>query len=322
MHSHHSHSGLYVSHAVDSLDDIVERAHHMGFEQFCLTEHMPRLTNELLYPEEEQKQLSPQKLLEIFDQYQQHARSLQNQYQGKGMEILVGYESEGVDGPHINLAQCYRHKFDMVVGSVHHVFGIPIDFSKELWHQAKFMSADKTARSLYKAYFDLQYKVIKTLKPDVIGHIDLIRLYCPGDELDPTTGKLLKDIDIEHDWPEVWTQIIENIQLASENNGLFELNSAAIRKGWHTPYPQLDIAKAILKYGNGKFCLSDDSHGLSQIGLNYHKVWHYIEDVLQLEYIYYLTKQQHQTNTVVDKVIVACKSVKELKHSKFWDQYK
>lgn len=52
MHSHHSHSGDYVMHAKDHLEDIVLRAIEMGFTTYCLTEHIPRNNPEDMYPEE------------------------------------------------------------------------------------------------------------------------------------------------------------------------------------------------------------------------------------------------------------------------------
>ena len=50
--SHHSHSGQFCGHAVDSLEDVVKRAVEMKMEVFALTEHMPRDQIEDLYPEE------------------------------------------------------------------------------------------------------------------------------------------------------------------------------------------------------------------------------------------------------------------------------
>jgi HisJ family histidinol phosphate phosphatase len=69
MQSHHSHSGgrarpffpfcfiLYLitefcSHAVDTLEDVIQQAIRQKFNTFALTEHMPRDTLNDLYPEE------------------------------------------------------------------------------------------------------------------------------------------------------------------------------------------------------------------------------------------------------------------------------
>lgn len=271
----------------------------MGFVQFCLTEHMPRVNDKYLYPEEIEKHYDSKALDKVFNSYKKHAREVQKQYEGK-MKVLVGFEVEGVDTQHIQLAAELKPEFDMVVGSVHHVFGIPIDFDSAAWEEAQKLTKSNTARELYLEYFKLQHEMIETLKPDVVGHFDLIRLF------------LSVDVDIENEWPEVWQQAISNIKMVASYGGLFELNSAAIRKGWTTPYPQPDMAKAITSHG-GKFCLSDDSHGTKQIGLNYHKVLDYMNE-LQLQELHYLDRIN---NCTVVKLI----PLSQVNQSQFWKQY-
>lgn len=136
----------------------------------------------------------------------------------------------------------------MSVGSVHYVHGIPIDFSKDLWVSAKTASKGGLTRSLYKDYFELVSNVID-LKPQVVGHFDLIRLCQPDDDFDDSTNKLTKDVRIKDDWPEVWGVIISTIKKAGSYGAMFELNSAAIRKGWDCPYPKSDLVQAIIEYG-------------------------------------------------------------------------
>lgn len=309
MHSHHSHSGDYVSHASGTLEEMVETAKSKQFTHFCLTEHMPRLDNQFLYPEELEKDYSITDLSEIFDKYYNHARKIQERENAaRDIQILVGFEVEGIDLEHIEYAQQIKAKADMCVGSVHYVHGIPIDFDQKLWIRAREASGG-TTRQLYKDYFDLQYKVISTLKPDVIGHFDLIRLF-ELDEIDPTTGI---NRSLEHDWPDVWELVQRNIKFVVSYGGLFELNSSAIRKGWSTPYPQEDIARAVIALG-GKFCLSDDSHAYNQIGLNYHLLWDYVK-ALGLRNVYHLELDEGKVRVVED-------SVDELSARSFWNQYK
>ena len=66
---------------------------------------------------------------------------------------------------------------DYIVGSVHFVADMGFDYSKEQY--------DKTAEAvggldaLYCEYFDLQYEMIEFLKPAVVCHFDLIRIFDP-----------------------------------------------------------------------------------------------------------------------------------------------
>lgn len=290
---------------------MVQTAESKLFTHFCLTEHMPRLHDKYLYPEELEKSYNKSHLLDNFNKYLVHAFELQKRVNSAGkMKILVGFEVEGIDQEHIDASIPFKLKSDMCVGSVHYVNGIPIDFNTDLWLAAR--DSVGGTRSLYKAYFELQFKVLKTLDPHVVGHFDLIRLF-EVDDLDPSTGKKMSAISVEKDWPEVWEVIVRNIKYVASYGGLFELNSAAIRKGWTTPYPRKDMAQAIIKYG-GKFCLSDDSHAYTQVGLNYHKVWEYVQE-LELGSIYHLDLKDGKTVVVED-------SVEELTKSSFWDQYR
>lgn len=312
MHSHHSHSGDYVSHANGSLEEMVETAKEKQFTHFCLTEHMPRLDNRFLYPEELDKGYTIANLNQNFEKYIKHSREIQERESlAKQIQIIVGFEVEGIDLEHIEYAQHIKAITDMCVGSVHYVHGIPIDFDEKQWREAREKSGG-TTKQLYRDYFDLQYQVISTLKPEVIGHFDLIRLF-EVEDVDPWTGKLASQINLEQDWPDVWKLIQRNIKLVVSYGGLFELNSAAIRKGWTTPYPREDICRAIIEVG-GKFCLSDDSHAYKQVGLNYAYLWEYVKR-LELRSVYHL-------EVVSGKTQVVEASVDELSNSDFWLQYK
>lgn len=318
MHSHHSHSGSYISHAKDDIDSIVKRADKMGFTHFCLTEHMPRLRDDYLYPEEKDKEYTVRNLEEDFNNYLQHALRLQCEYsKSSRMKILVGTEIEGLDDEHIQYAKELLNEHPeivMTVGSVHHVHEIPIDFNEEMWRAARSATVDKSTRSLYKDYFDLQYKVISQLKPLVIGHFDLIRLFTPKEDIDPSTGKKISEINLENEWPDVWALIHRNVEAAIKYGGLFELNSAALRKGWPTPYPQKDICDLVIRLG-GKFCLSDDSHAVSQVGLNYDKLWSFVRNDLKLEKLYAL-----EVDIRGEKVTKEF-DVNHLDKCEFWKQY-
>lgn len=308
MHTHHSHSGDYVSHAVDPLEDMVKLYHEKKFAIVCLTEHMPRLENRFLYPEEIEKSYTTCNLNSDFNKFIKHATDLQMRYQD--MKIILGFEVEGINAEHIEYSQKLLDKVQMSVGSVHFVNEIPIDFSKELWLKARESTKENTTRALYRDYFELQYSVISRLKPTVIGHFDLIRLLQPEDDVDPTTGKLSSDIDLEKDWPEIWELVIRNIEFVKLYGGLFELNSSALRKGWDTSYPKRDIANAIIKHGGARFCLSDDAHSLAQVGLNYDKTLAYVKS-LGLERLYFLDLED-------SKVVIKSETINSLEKHPFW----
>ncbi|QOU21336.1 hypothetical protein BRETT_001058 [Brettanomyces bruxellensis] len=317
-YSHHSHSGEYVAHGENTLDEVITKVKQMNFHVFCLTEHCPRYARDLMYPEEEG--MTVESLTTIFDKYMVHARRIQkeiNNDDSNRLRILVGFESEGgIDEIQTKGCEDLRKKYnvDIVVGSIHYVKRIPIDFDRPRWIKAK--QHYNSFRDFFKGYFQCQHEMIKRLKPEVVSHFDLIRLLEePESDRCEITGKLLKNVNIKTDWPEVWKLIDKNIDLINEQGGLIELNSAALRKGWNSPYPKRDIVELALSKG-AKFCMSDDSHGIAQVGFNYDKVLKFIQSFGdKMPYIYYWNVDK-DGNKMINK-----REVSDLADDPFWGNY-
>ena len=68
----------------------------------------------------------------------------------------------------------------------------------------------------------------------------------------------------------MWAKALRNLRYIAEYGGVLELNSSSLRKGMTEMYPQVEICQAFRDMG-GRFTLSDDSHGVAQVGLNYAK---------------------------------------------------
>lgn len=327
-YTHHSHSGSYCKHAHDTLESVIKTAIDKKFRIFCLTEHVPRLEQKFVYPEEEELNMTPSSLIEQFQLYVVNARKFQNEVnlathkKNNEMKILVGFESEGgIDDEHLKMCLKLKNDInaDIVVGSVHHVNGIDIDFDQKTWDVA--LEKYNGLRGLYNEYFKLVNKMIKFLKPEVVAHFDLIRLF-GNIEVDgiKVTQEQNLGISIEKDWPEIWTIIGDSVDFIVDNNLAVELNSSAIRKGWNTPYPKDDIVKLMISRGV-KFVLSDDSHGNDQIGLNYQYVLKYIKDC-KIENIWYYDIEKFGDKSIRDglgKVVLKSISVNDLVNDKFWN---
>lgn len=203
------------------------------------------------------------------------------------MHILVGCETENITSPqsldflckvvnpdgaslgHLPPPCIGLGVVDYMVGSVHHAHGIPIDFDADTFHKAVAHGGAQDAAgyaSLLHAYLDAQLEVLDRLRPEVVGHFDLYRLFAPnapwmsGDAGDALRGKVER-----------------NIRFAASYGALFEANSSAFRKGWDgETYPGREILRMIRSV-HGRIALSDDSHGVQQVGLNYHRLHDYLE---------------------------------------------
>lgn len=158
---------------------------------------------------------------------------------------------------------------DYLVGSVHHAgailpccgsvaevkaapTGIPIDFDAGTFESARDhfcrrrgASSETTTESLLRlclSYFEAQYRLIDELRPEVIGHFDLIRLFAPNLQIYGDAGALQGQEDATTAMRrEVQEASDRSIRLAASYGALFEVNSASVRKGWPSPYPGKDV---------------------------------------------------------------------------------
>ena len=302
-HSHHSHSGEFCSHAKDTLSQVLQRAESLGFTHYHLSEHVPRQNKSELYPEELQAGLTPDALRATFQKYLATARKLQEEYALNSLQVLVGCETENITSPGTldYLTEVLGSDastmpelvgagvVDYIVGSLHHTNAIPIDFDRETFDRsvASFQNSDCTLTDahlrLVHQYLDDQMEVLQRLKPEVVGHFDLFRLFTPHFRLEA---------------PEVWGKVERNVQFAIGYGALFECNAAAFRKGWNTSYPGKEILDLILAKG-GRLCLSDDSHGVQAVGLNYLRLRQYLIDS-GVDTIWYLETDSNSASSVLE----------------------
>jgi len=178
--------------------------------------------------------LTPQDLSDTFSRYLKEANRLKQLYRDK-ITLLVGLETEYIDSSGLSelskLLETSSSEIDYIVGSVHHCDSLPIDFDQPKFDQVLSLQqgSDKHSKftELFSKYFDRQYDLMDRLRPEVIGHFDLCRLYYP-------------EMDFR-EFPEVWEKVKRNVGLGVEYGALFELNASAFRKGWKTGYPGVEV---------------------------------------------------------------------------------
>jgi histidinol-phosphatase (PHP family) len=253
---HGGHSGQYCDHARDTLAHIVAAYHDAGFECVGLTEHMPPFDDAWLYPDEAGLGRTAKWMQARFASYVAEARALQHAYRGR-MGILVGMESEWYPG----CAEWVRelrqhHELDYVVGSVHHVRGVCFDFSSESYDKAVALCGGKSR--MYAAYYDGQLELLQEIRPEVVGHLDLIRLHDP-DYLQTMTQ------------PEVWGRIMRNLEWIRDAGAILDVNARALLKGQPEPYVCAPILDAAAKLGIG-VAYGDDVHGVADVGCEFARV--------------------------------------------------
>jgi len=189
---------------------------------------------------------------------------------------VVGFESDWIRPGYQNLIEglLQKHQFDMFVGSVHHVHRIPIDYNRPMY-LAAVEAARKNAphiqcdpeEILIADYFDAQLDMLQTLKPPVVGHFDLIRL----------KSTAMQNANLKT-YSRIWRKVLRNLLFIAEYGGMLEINSAALRKGLLEPYPSMLVCKRFLEL-KGRFVLSDDSHGVDQVGCKYEELLRFVKEV-------------------------------------------
>lgn len=188
------------------------------------------------------------------------------------ISLLVSLETDYItplDSEKLTSFLVQHTEIDYIVGSVHHVNGVSIDFDRPTWLRAVKLAKEgrigKTmdpgppptlelgdptdpelmttytpdllsVQPFFEAYFDAQYDLIVTHQPEVLGHIDLCSLWIPNISL--------------MQQERVWQKVIRNVKAVIAYGGLFEANAAAIRKGWDTSYPCRDILQVSIGFAN------------------------------------------------------------------------
>jgi histidinol-phosphatase (PHP family) len=162
------------------------------------------------------------------------AKRLRAQYRSR-IDLLIGFESEWIREsslPRIR-ALLGKYDWDYFIGSVHHVHGAPIDFDVRMYRDARARCPGGTDAALFEAYFDAQHEMLRAVRPPIVGHFDLVRLFSddPDEPLDTHEG--------------VWARVLRNLRFIQSYGGLMELNSSAVRKGLAEPYPSVAVCKVI-----------------------------------------------------------------------------
>ncbi|MCJ1468881.1 histidinolphosphatase [Pseudocyphellaria aurata] len=262
--SHHSHSGQFCSHGKNTLEEIVQGAIKRKMQVLALTEHMPREQDDL-YPEEIEALQTQDTLVELFDAYVTEAARLQTKYAPE-IEIFIGLEIDWIRPSSMRWIHSLleMRRFDLFIGSIHHVHTIPIDYNREMYVEARGRSGG-TDKQLFEDYFDLQLEMLRALRPPVVGHFDLIRL-----KSDDPNADCLR-------WDDVRQKISRNLDFIISYGGLLELSSAALRKGLSEPYPAKSICQMYITKG-GQFTVSDDCHSVGQIGANYSQLLEFAKE--------------------------------------------
>ena len=174
-------------------------------------------------------------------QYINELLALKAEYADK-IDVLVGIELDGFSTGY------NKTDFDYIIGSCHYINFDgdyrSVDSSLEGVVDAVNTFCGGDALHFAKLYFDTYSTALDAMRPDILGHIDLV-------------AKLGV---VNEDSLEYRKMAIQTLVDSLSHTNIIEMNTGAISRGYRKiPYPAPFLLKEIKERG-GKIILSSDSH--------------------------------------------------------------
>jgi histidinol-phosphatase (PHP family) len=258
---HGGHTGPYCDHAEGEPEAFVEAALAAGLGVFGFTEHAPRVEPRFLYAEEVALGWDVARLEAGFAAYAEHISSMGGRYADR-ITVLRGFETEVVPAArYVEVMSDYRKRFgfDYIVGSVHHVDDIIFDYTRDLFEQACAHCGG--LEGLAVRYYETVAEMVCALRPEVVGHFDLIRKQVPDEESVST--------------PRVREAACRALDAVRDTGGILDVNTGGYRKGLGRPYPAPWAVREALARGI-PFALGDDSHRPGEVGAHFDEARDYL----------------------------------------------
>ena len=251
----------HVTHGIDDLDGIVERAVGLGFPSITFIIHSPRLTR-FRYASERATRVKFIRGDASYFMFTETISRLRSSHGGR-IDIRCGVELEWLGtglGMQWNRAKLFQaHDADFVISSVHFApNGLAYDGSPE--DTAELIRQRGGVEPFWAAYFDEMIEMIDASWriTSVVGHLDLPKLYAPlpsclgaNDGADTETERRLSTL----------------LEMMAERNLALDVNLAGLRKGVGI-YPHVEILRRAHALGIS-VAIGTDTHDPADLGRDY-----------------------------------------------------
>ncbi len=194
--------------------------------------------------------------------YINEIKKLKEKYKNQ-IQIYLGVEEDA-------FAPLNRNDFDYIIGSSHYSFRnnnyYPIDSNYDYFKKC-LEAFGNDCLAFAESYYNNFCKYIKTRKPDIIGHFDLITKF---DQVGETL--FLGNTD--------YIKISEKyIKEALKSGSIFEINTGAIARGLRTTVYPFENLLHILRKNNAPIILSSDSHSIDTLDFAFDHTQKYLKDI-------------------------------------------
>ncbi len=226
----HNHTPL-CNHAEGSPREFVLKAVEEGIDIFGFSDHAP-----MEFDKKYRMGFSQ------MHEYEQEILNLKDEFKGQ-IDIRLAYEVDFLHG--YMDERVLNANVDYLIGSVHFINKWGFD-NPEFIGEYKNRDIDK----IYQDYFDAVAAMAKSGKFNIVGHLDLIKVF---------NYRPKKDVRL----------IAKNaIKAIKEANLTVELNSAGLRKPVKEVYPSLELLE--MCYENSiDITFGSDAHKIEQVGFGY-----------------------------------------------------
>lgn len=226
----HNHT-TRCNHAKGSMQSYIERAIELGIDIYGFSEHAPMDFDEHYRLNFDEMSAYTQDVLRLKEQYKDD------------IKILLGYEVDYLKG-HID-QRVISADVDYMIGSVHFLGKWGFD-NPEFKHEYQ----NKNIDDIWQEYFNNIEAMAKTNYFDIVGHLDLIKIF----NFMPT-----KEIRL------IATPALKAIKKA---NMVLELNTAGLRKPCQEIYPAPSLLELAYEL-DIPITFSSDAHAIGQVGFKY-----------------------------------------------------
>jgi histidinol-phosphatase (PHP family) len=228
----HNHT-TRCNHAKGSMESYIKRAIELGIDIYGFSEHAPMKFDD--YYRLDFSEMS---------EYENDVLKLKEKY-NKKIKILLGYEVDYLKG-YID-KKVLNANVDYLIGSVH--------FLKEWgFDNPEFIDEyeNRDIEQIWQEYFDAIEAMAKSGHFDIVGHLDLIKIF----NFIPK-----KDIRL------IATNALKAIK---KSNMVIELNSAGLRKPIKEIYPSPILLELAYEM-EIPITFSSDAHAIGQVGFRYNE---------------------------------------------------
>jgi len=224
----HNHTVL-CNHAEGELSAYIQAAIDKGIDKYGVSDHAPM-------------DFDPKYRMsfEQMGEYETMVKTVQKKYQDQ-IDVLFAYEVDYLPG-HMD-ERVLNADVDYLIGSAHFIDKWGFDNPEFI---GKYEGAD--IDTIWKEYFALIKDMAETGYFDIVGHLDLIKVF-----------KYMPKADV--------TQIAEEaLQAIKKADMVLELNVAGYRKPCNEPYPSKSLLKRAFEL-EIPITFSSDAHHPDQVGL-------------------------------------------------------